>query len=80
MTHIAPGGFIIYCPKCGDEIEVPGVRVQHVEASHGLLRVHIEPVLDITHTCRQKPDTDGLRPIERFIRHGALDDLGRNGA
>jgi hypothetical protein len=46
--------------------------------SHGVhaIRRYLTTVTDTLDIHEPTPITDGLRPIERFIHYGALDDMG----
>jgi C4-type Zn-finger protein len=70
-------GYVIEaaCPVCGTKLDV-SVFLHSVQMFSNTVQVTLGSH-SVTHRCDFGPNTDGKRPIERFIKHGALDDQGK---
>ena len=73
----------VRCPMCGKPVRVP-VRLEKVDLQYDgsssrdkthTVRVWFTQQVNIgNHKCEF---TDGLQPVERFVKHGELDDMGK---
>lgn len=80
MSYTIRTNASIHCPRCGTSVPLGAITVNDVQvygAQERTLRAVTSSYIDCgTHTCVIPAPSDGLMPVERFVKHDALDDLG----